>query len=145
MSYSVDVNLLLYASDTQSLWHECARSFLLERAADSDLFCLSWLTLMAYQRIATHPGVFAAPLTPAKAWQNVHTLLALPRVHVIAEESSFAADYESATSSFPVRGNLVPDAHFAVILRENGVKRLYTADTDFLKFGFLEVINPLSG
>jgi predicted nucleic acid-binding protein len=68
----------------------------------------------------------------------------LPRVHIIGEESSFAVDYVSATRAFPVRGNLVPDAHFAVILREHGVKRLYTTDTDFRKFDFLEAINPLN-
>jgi predicted nucleic acid-binding protein len=42
-----------------------------------------------------------------------------------------------------VYGNLVPDAHIATILRQHGVRKLYTADTDFKKFGFLEVVNPL--
>jgi len=41
-----------------------------------------------------------------------------------------------------VRGNLVPDAHLAAILRQHGVGALYTNDADFLKFGFLEVRNP---
>ena len=143
MSYSVDVNLLLYASDTDSRWHRGARSFLLERPADPDLFCISWLTLMGYQRIATHPGIFSSPLTPAKAWQNVRSILELARVQVIGEESSFPDDYDSATSDFAVRGNLVPDAHLAVILREHGVRRLYSTDTDFRKFDFLEVVDPL--
>lgn len=144
MSYSVDVNLLLYASDTQSPWHERAKAFLLERTRDADLFCLSWLTLMGYQRMATHPGIFSSPLAPGKAWGNVQTLLKLPRVHVIGEESSFAEDYDSATRSFPVRGNLVPDAHLAVILQEHGVRKLYSADADFRKFDFLQVINPFA-
>lgn len=143
MSYSVDVNLLLYASDTQSPKHERARSFLLQRAEDPDLFCVSWVTLMGYQRMATHPGIFASPLAPQKAWGNIQAVLSLPRVHIIGEESSFADDFVSATRGFPVRGNLVPDAHLAVILREHGVKKLYTTDADFRKFDFLEVINPL--
>jgi predicted nucleic acid-binding protein len=42
-----------------------------------------------------------------------------------------------------VRGNLVPDAPLASILHQHGVKRLYSADTDFLKFRFLEVVNPI--
>lgn len=145
MSYSLDVNLLLYASDAESRWHTGAKSFLLQRVKDPDLFCISWLTLMGYQRMATHPGIFAAPLTPAKAWDNIRSILGLPRTQVIGEEPSFADDYESAANAFPVRGNLVPDAHLAVILQEHGVKRLYSTDTDFRKFGFLEVINPLDG
>lgn len=144
MSYSVDVNLLLYASDTQSPQHERAKAFLLERPEDPDLFCISWLTLMGYQRMATHPGIFDSPLSPQKAWANIQTLLSLPRVHAIGEEPSFAEDYASATRAFPVRGNLVPDAHLAVILQEHGVKRLYTTDADFRKFDFLEIINPLN-
>jgi len=143
MSYSLDVNLLLYASDTASRWHDGARSFLLARTEDPDLLCISWLTLMGYQRIATHAAIFSRPLTPAQAWDNVGSILGLPRVQVIGEESSFADDYRSATRAFPVRGNLVPDAHLAVILQEHGVRRLYTTDTDFRRFGFLEVINPL--
>lgn len=143
MSYSVDVNLLLYASDGESRWYPAARSFLADRSRDPDLFCISWLTLMGYQRMATHPGIFVAPMTPALAWENVRSILRLPRVRVIGEESSFAEDYESVAGSFPIRGNLVPDAHLAVLLREHGVKRLYTLDTDFRKFDFLEVVNPL--
>ncbi len=145
MSYSLDVNLLLYASDTESQWHAAAKSFLLERAADPDLFCISWLTLMGYQRMATHPVIFASPLSPAEAWDNVRSILGLQRVQVIGEESSFADDYELSASAFLIRGNLVPDAHLAVILQEHGVKKMYTTDTDFRKFGFLEVINPLDG
>lgn len=60
------------------------------------------------------------------------------------EDASFAEDYASATSALSVRGNHVPDAHLAVILREHGVRRLYSTDTDFRKFDWLEVIDPLA-
>jgi predicted nucleic acid-binding protein len=43
-----------------------------------------------------------------------------------------------------VRGNLVPDAHLAALLRQHGVRRLYTNDADFRKFAFLDVRNPFS-
>ena len=43
-----------------------------------------------------------------------------------------------------IYGNLVPDAHIATILRQHGVRRFYTADTDFKKFDFIEVVNPLA-
>jgi predicted nucleic acid-binding protein len=42
----------------------------------------------------------------------------------------------------PVRGNLVPDAHLAALLRQHGVTTLYTNDVDFRKFTFLTVVNP---
>lgn len=143
MSYSIDANLLLCASDTSSPFHPAALEFLETRPSDPDLLCLTWPTLMAYQRIATHPSIFSEPLSPTRAWGNLQNLLSLPRVRVITEEPGFTDDYLSMTSGMIVRGNLVPDAHLATILRQHGVRRIYTADTDFRKFDFLEVINPL--
>ena len=143
MSYSIDANILLYASDESSEWHRKAKEFLEERATDPDILCLTWPVLMAYQRIATHPAVFARPLSPDIAWTNVQKLLALPRTRVVVEDEQFPEDYRLATAEMTAAGNLVPDAHVATILREHGVRRIYTADTDFRKFDFLEVINPL--
>ena len=43
-----------------------------------------------------------------------------------------------------VRGNLVSDAHLAAILFQHGIRRLYSADSDFRKFATLDVKNPFS-
>jgi toxin-antitoxin system PIN domain toxin len=143
MSYSIDANILLYASDESSPWHKPAKAFLESRASDPDILCLTWPVLMAYQRIATHPAIFAHPLPPDVAWENVCSLLALPRTRVVVESDDFPADYRQATAAVTATGNLVPDAHLATILREHGVRRIYTADTDLRRFDFLEVVNPL--
>ena len=143
MSYSLDANLLLYASDTSSTEYSAARRFLQARASDPDLLCFTWLTLMAYQRIATHPSIFRNPLSPEEAWMNITGLLKLPRVCLLGEKDSFAEDYGALSATMVVRGNLVPDAHLATILQQHGVNRLYSADSDFRKFEFLQVVNPL--
>jgi len=143
MSYSIDANLLLYASNTSCPEHPAAQSFVLDRARDPDLCCLAWPTVFAYLRIATHPSIFQRPLSPGMAWSNLRNLMDLPRVHLIGEEDDFTGHYEAATKGIVVRGNLVPDAHLAALLHQHGVNRLYSADTDFLKFRFLEVVNPL--
>lgn len=143
MSYSVDVNLLVFASNEGSPEQRAAKKFLLEREEDPDLFCLTWLVLCGYQRIVTHPSIFRHPLDPRKAWANVRDLLSWPRVRVIGEEESFAKDFARMTEKMALRGNGVSDAHLATILRQHGVNRIYSADTDFRKYSFLEVINPL--
>lgn len=143
MSYSIDTNILLYASDEESPRHEKAKRFIEGRGDDPDLLCLTWGTLMGYQRIATHPSIFRNPLNAQQAWGNVESLLALPRCRVIQEQEGFDHGYAELSRQLAVRGNLVPDTHLAVILRQHGVSRIYTADADFRKFGFLEVINPL--
>ncbi len=42
-------------------------------------------------------------------------------------------------------GNLFFDIQTAVLMREHGIKRIYTTDTDFLQFSEIEVVNPLKG
>jgi toxin-antitoxin system PIN domain toxin len=142
VSYSLDVNVLLYASDRSSSRHASARAFLASCAARPDVLCLSWPTLMAYLRIATHPRVFEVPLTPEEAIDNLGALLALPQARVVAEQDGFMAAYAHVTADMSVRGNLVPDAHLAAILFQNGVRTLYSNDRDFRKFASLEVRDP---
>jgi toxin-antitoxin system PIN domain toxin len=144
MSYSFDANILLYASDRSSERHDAAREFLESCAARRDVLCLTWPTLMAYLRIATHPKIFAAPLTPEEALGNLNALLALPQARVLSERDGFMDAYLHVTGSTIVRGNLVPDAHVAAILFQNGVRTLYSNDRDFRKFESVEVRDPFA-
>jgi predicted nucleic acid-binding protein len=98
---------------------------------------------MSYMRISTHTSIFSNPLSPDQALGNMESLLNLPRVKVLSEEEGFLDVYREVTGSFPVRGNLVPDAHLASILHQHGVQTIYSADRDFVKFDFLDVRNPL--
>ena len=143
MSYSVDVNLLLYASDRSCRQHEVAVRFLRRCITDPDIFFLFWPTVFGYLRIATHPRIFAHPLAPAEALGNMESLLGLPRVRAVPEGEDFLECYREVCHHQTVRGNFVPDAHLAALMRQNGVRTLYTADSDFRKFEFLDVRNPL--
>ncbi len=40
-------------------------------------------------------------------------------------------------------GNLAHDAHIAVLMREHGLRRIYTRDADFFRFPFLEPVDPV--
>lgn len=143
MSFGVDVNILLYASDSSSPLSGRASSFLRDCAAKREVFCLAWITLMSYLRMATHPAIFAKPLSPDEASRNVESLVKIPHCRVIGEEDGFWQTFREITAGAPVRGNLVPNAHLAAILRGNGVGTLYTHDKDFRRFTFLEVRDPL--
>lgn len=41
-------------------------------------------------------------------------------------------------------GNVLHDSHTAILMREHGIRRICTRDTDFHRFPFLEVIDPLN-
>jgi toxin-antitoxin system PIN domain toxin len=144
MSYSLDVNVLLYASDRASDRHDRARRFVESCAAGPEILCLTWPTLMSYLRIATHPRIFSTPLSPAEALKNVSALLGLPHVRALSEQDGFIDAYKHVARDMPVRGNLVPDGHIAAILLQHGVRTLYSNDRDFRKFHSLDVRDPFS-
>lgn len=142
MSYAIDVNVLLYASDATSPFSKRARAFLDECATGPEVLCLAWTTVASYLRLSTHPAIFANPLSPEDAERNVESLLGLPHARVLAEQEGFWDVYRGVTRGLAVRGNGVPDAHLAALLRQHDVPTLHTNDRDFLKFGFLKVRNP---
>ena len=142
MSAAIDVNVLLYASDTASSFHRRAAEFLAERAKGPDILYVAWSTVMGYLRISTHPAIFASPLRPEEAVRNAEALLRVPHVRTLAEQDGFWDLYRDVTRTVPARGNDVPDAHLATLLRQHGVATLYTNDRDFRKFDFLKVHDP---
>jgi len=144
MSSAIDVNVLLFASDTASPLHRRAAEFLRDCATGPDILYLAWSTVISYLRISTHPAIFANPLQPEEAAQNAETLLRLPHVRMLAEEDGFWDLYREVTRKVPTRGNGVPDAHLATLLRQHGVATLYTNDRDFRKFDFLNVRDPFA-
>ena len=144
MSYSLDVNVLLYASDRSSDRHLSARRFVESCAAGPEILCLTWPTLMSYLRIATHPRIFSAPLSPDEALANVSALIGLAHVRAVSELDGFVEAYKHVARETPVRGNLVPDAHVAAILFQHGVRTLYSNDRDFRKFQSIDLRDPFS-
>jgi len=142
VSYAVDANVLLYASDRNSPYHDSAIEFLGACATQSEMWYMAWPTLMAYLRISTHPSIFTHPLSAQEALSNIRALLQIHHVRSLSEADGFLDVYGEVTGNFPVRGNLVPDAHLVALLRQYDVRKLYTTDRDFRKFDFLDVQNP---
>ncbi len=58
MTHTIDANLLLYASDSSSPFHDRAIELIDDMATSPEIVYLFWPTVMAYLRIATHPAVF---------------------------------------------------------------------------------------
>ena len=142
MSGALDANILVYASNDASPLHDKALEFLEARAAGPDLLYLFWPTIFAYLRIATHPAVFPKPLPPDVAMGNIERLLALPHVRAGGESDRFWLVYRATTHRFPVRGNLVPDAHVVALMRDHGVRMIWSHDRDLRKFDGIEVVDP---
>jgi uncharacterized protein len=142
MSASVDANVLIYAANERDPHHVSARSLVDRLTAGPDLLYLFWPTIMAYLRVTTHPHVLHLPLTPDQAVENIEGLLRLPHVVTASEGREFWQAY-MASGGAAVRGNAVPDTHLAALMRQHGVRILYTRDRGFRRFDFLDVRDPL--
>jgi toxin-antitoxin system PIN domain toxin len=142
VSFTLDANVLLYASDTKSAYHEHALAFLERAATGDELVYLFWPTVIAYLRIATHPSIFERPLSPEVALANVEQLLQLPHVHAVGEQDRFWGSYRRVAEEAEVRGNLVSDAHLVALMHENGVRTIWTHDRDYRRFRGIDVRDP---
>lgn len=141
MSVTVDVNVLVYASNEGDPAHKSARDLLQRLAAGSALLYLFWPALVGYLRIVTHPAILPRPLAPGQAASNVAALLDLPHVRAPGEAPGFWTHYTAVAGDHP-RGNDVPDAHLAALMRQHEVRVIYTRDRDFRRFAGIEIRDP---
>jgi toxin-antitoxin system PIN domain toxin len=141
---AVDTNVLVYAADTDSQFHAPCRTWLERQRARPDAWYTTWAILYKFLRVTTHPRVMRRPWTASAAWEFVTALLSSPGLGILVPTQRHADVAEEVISELPhLAGNLFHDAHTAILMREHGVKQICTRDTDFNRFPFLEVIDPL--
>ncbi|MGH2444215.1 MAG: TA system VapC family ribonuclease toxin [Chloroflexota bacterium] len=143
MSVTVDANILVYASNVADPAFPQTRSLLERLATGPDLVYLFWPAIMGYLRIVTHSGILASPLSFADASANVSALLRRPHVRTVGESDGFWEFYLMTAGPY-VRGNDVPDAHLATLMRQHGVDTIYTRYRDFRKYEGITVRDPMS-
>jgi toxin-antitoxin system PIN domain toxin len=144
LSYTVDANVLLYASDESSPVHDKARAAVERLALGPEIAYLFWPTVMAYLRVATHPSVFERPLSIAEAVGNVEQLVGRPHVRTTGETDAFWLSFRDVTDDALPSGNLVPDAHLVTLMLDNDVRTIWTRDRDFRRFPRIEVRDPFA-
>jgi hypothetical protein len=141
--FVVDTNIFVYAADTGSPYHPLCREKIEEWRRRTEPWYATWGILYEFLRVTTHPRVFLRPWTAAAAWSFIEAVLAAPSFGLLVptDRHAEAAAELIRTSSF-LRGNLLFDAQTAALMREHGIKRIYTRDMDFHRFPFLEPIDP---
>lgn len=142
--FVVDTNVLLYAVDADSEFHVPCRNLIEEARGQAAPWFLTWGICYEFLRVSTHPKVYRNPWNSEPAWQFLETLLACPGLSVLTETRRHAVVLRQCLGEVPeTRGNLIQDLHTASLMREHGIARIVTRDTDFHRFGFLEVVDPL--
>lgn len=137
----VDANILLYATDADSRFHAPAREWLEGALNGGTRVGFPWASLVAFQRIVTHPRVTTHPLDAAQAWSHVTDWLSAEQAWIPTPGARHADIFGRLLTAGDVRGNLVTDAHVAALALEHGVG-LASYDSDFARFEGLNWIVP---
>ena len=141
----VDTNVLVYAADADSQFHVACRSWLERQRRLADAWYVTWAILYEFLRVTTHPRVMRKPWTAQAVWNFIAALLASPGLDVLVATQRHPDIVRQVIAEIPhVSGNLLHDAHTAILMREHGIRRVCTRDTDFHQFPFVDVVNPLN-
>ena len=140
----VDANVLLYAVDEQTHFHTSARTWLEEAMNGAERVGLPWASLMAFQRIITHPRISANPLKPADAWRCITDWLDADQAWVPNPGNRHSDILGGLLIDGDLRGNFVTDAHLAALAIEYGTG-ICSFDSDFARFDGIRWINPDRG
>jgi uncharacterized protein len=144
MAGVIDTNILLYAANRDAREHSSAVAFLRSTAESGAQWFLTEGIIYEFLRVATHPRVFAQPLSWQEALDFIVRIVEHPAFLLLTAQGrhwSLLGDL-LAELTFPA-GNLFFDVRTAVLMREHGILEIYTADTDFLQMPEIKVINPL--
>lgn len=141
--FVVDTNVLIYAADPDSEFHEVYRRQLQHWHQQPSPWYLTWPICYEFLRVSSHPRVFRRPWTLAVGWRFLETIFDSPAASILLSTSRHATILCQVLAEIPgLRGNILHDAHTAVLMREHGIKEIYTRDMDFHRFPFIKVLDP---
>ena len=137
-----DTNLLIYAYNSNSPWHERASTWWVSCLSGTTPVGLSWVVALGFIRLWTNPRIFANPMPVDRATAHVESWMDRRVVKIIHPGPRHAEVLFAFLRTEGKGGNLTTDAHLAALAIESrGV--IHTSDTDFLRFKGVKWVNPL--
>lgn len=138
----IDTNILVYANQARSPFHERAGSALVALREKNAVPCVSLQILREYYATVTRPQTSGPALDPTTAVERVTSFMQI--FHVLPEGSAVGARLFELATEYGVFGKQIHDANIVSTMLENGVSRILTANpSDFRRFADLISIEPL--
>ncbi|MFB0507361.1 MAG: type II toxin-antitoxin system VapC family toxin [Thermodesulfobacteriota bacterium] len=143
--FVVDTNILVYAADEDSPFHAQCFEALEEWRNQASAWYSTWGIVYEFLRVTTHPRIFRKPWSASRAWNFIEAVISSPSLGILIPTERHAEVVAEVMKEIPhLSGNLMYDLQTAVLMREHGIKRIYTRDMDFHRFHFLELIDPVA-
>lgn len=138
-----DVNLLVYAVDATSPFHDRTRRWWDDALSSTLTVGLCFPSMLGFIRLTTNRRMFEAPLGVGDALDRVQSWLDQPNVMLLAPTARHWSILSGLLRSSVAGTNLTTDAHIAAYAIEHA-GTVYTNDRDFGRFEGLRWKNPLS-
>jgi hypothetical protein len=139
----IDLNVLLYAVNSDSHLHRPAKVWLEDVLSGDEPIAIPWVVLLGFLRLSTTPHIFPIPLPVGQALEIVEGWLDQPNVCLLFPKTGHWPILRSLLEEAGTAGNLTTDAHLAALAIENGAE-LCSTDSDFSRFPRLLWSNPLA-
>ena len=138
-----DVNLLVYAYNRDSSFHDAARNWWERCLSGSEPVGLSWMVVLGFARVVSSRRAVAAPMSVDDAFAECRRWLAEPCARILAPGPSHLDVLEGLLRGPAISSSLVMDAHLAALAIEHQAE-LHSNDWDFARFSGLRWRNPVA-
>ena len=139
-----DVNLLIYAYNSDAPRHSRARQWWEDAVRDNQPIGIAWVVALGFVRIITSRAVMARPMEANTALRHVRTWLEQPSIRVVQPGPRHLDILGGFSEAGAIASAVVTDAHIAALAVENQAE-VHSNDTDFGRFPGLRWTNPLDG
>lgn len=138
----VDTNILVYASDEDSIFQSKAQNFLENFLVENRSY-LAIQNLTEYYAIVTNAKRIKHPLSQLQALSAIESFLHSNLFRIVYTTQNTLARVINILKKFHVKAEEIHDVHLVAVMMDNNINTIYTADTKvFTRIG-LKAINPL--
>ena len=138
-----DINLLVYAYNSDAPDHGPARSWWEECMSETRPVGLPWAVMLGYLRLMTGRNVLVHPFPPEEALAHLRSWLERPHAEVLHPGPRHLDLLDNLSAEAGAAGRLTTDLHLAALAIEHQAE-LHSNDADFARFSGLRWVNPLS-
>ena len=139
---ALDTGILVHARRAETEHHDAARELLKRQAEGSRPWAIPWPCVYEFIRVVTHPAIFKPTSGLDSVITSLESLFASSSLSLLGEGPKHPGHMARALRQGDARGNLAFDAHIAALVREHGIKELWTLDRDLARFSGIRAVNP---
>ncbi|MEI6386320.1 MAG: TA system VapC family ribonuclease toxin [Spirochaetota bacterium] len=138
-----DLNLLVYAYNTASPWHERARLWWEDSLNGAEIVGLAPVVALGFVRLMSNPRVLVRPVRAAILLDVVAEWLDTGRVKYVAPGMRHVRIMRGLFEASAAGSTMTTDIHLAALAIEQGAT-IASNDTDFRRLAGFTLLNPLA-